>query len=280
MEVFMKGTHTLMHKGEKVATCSFDANGYLKSISKIHNPRLLPPCVKESNPTIDLQRWILTRSIAPNRKDVASYREFYGSSAFLSSIGLSLFDCYWFANEEHKDWEKENAYDNWDYKTDGLYLMLFHPERLPAIDTTSPNLTIPGSTQRMWYRFEGDLCLLNGNAQKEMADYKFANENPVVDSRSYAILSGQVYVMTKASTNKDIERISLEDLYNAVCDPRKTKMENLQACCENFGIQNWKDFFSSMMQYDNATGNDSRELCDIGVLRNTSTLEIIDFAKI
>lgn len=278
----MKGTQILMHKGEKVATCSFDSRGYLKSVSKIHNQKLLPLCVGENNPMLDLQRWILARNMATNRRDIAPLREFYGSAAFAPCTALSLFDCYWFANEEYKDWEAINAYDNWKAETDSLFLMISYPDELWKADNNSPNLTIPGRSERLWYRFDKDIYLLHGDtqAQKEMAEYKLANNNPIVMERNYTIVADKIYTMMKSETNKDVERISLEDMYNSCQDPEKSKMQNLQICCEKFGIPNWKNFFSAMCDFDEKIANTSRELCDIGVLRNSNTLETIGFAKL
>ena len=163
----MKGTCVLMHRNNKVATCTFDSRGFLKKISKIHDAKLLPIGIREESMAIDLQRWLLLRSLAPNRTDIAPLREFYGSAALLSSTGASLQDCYWFADENHIDWEQENPYDNWDCKNDSLYLMLAHPIRLTKFDTNSPNLTISGRDPKIWFRSKGnDICLLYGNAQK------------------------------------------------------------------------------------------------------------------
>lgn len=279
----MNGTQMLMHKGEKVAECKFDSRGYLKAISKVYNEKKLPICVDlggQSNPVLDLQRWILSRNIATNRRDIASRREFYGSAPFISETGISLFDCYWFSTEDKKDWEKINAYDNWDCKKDFLFLMLSYPDVPAIVDKSSPNLTIPGREQRIWYKANGELCILHGNAQKEMAEYKAAFGNPAVEERSYVVLVENIYAMKKAPTSKEVEMVSLEDMYNSCQNPSKSKMENLQVCCEKFGIPNWKDFVANMCEFDELVGNKNRELCDVGVLRDSTTLEAIGFAKL
>lgn len=276
----MKGTQILMHKNDKVATCVFDSKGYLKSITKIHDSKLMPLCVKEENPVLDLQRWILERNISTNRRDIAPLRQFYGSGAFTPSTAISLFDCYWFSCENHMDWERENAYDNWNCKKDTLFLMMSHPDELKEIDTRSPNLTIPGRTPRIWYRSGEDTYLLYGEAKKEISNYKLANGLPILAERAYVILTGNIYATTKSCTNKKIERISFEDMYNSCQNPSKSKMQNLQYCCEKYNIPNWKDFFRDMFHYDELIGNKNRELSDIGVLRDTITLETIGFAKL
>lgn len=280
----MKGTQILMHKDKKVAECRFDSRGFADEITKVYNESLLPPIIniyEEGNkPKINFRRWVLSRGLSNNRKDIAPKREFYGGENFLSAHAFSLFDCYWFANTECKDWESANPYDNWNPATDSLFLMLFNPDELRRINTDSPNLTIPGREQRIWYKIDGDLCLLNMNAQKEMAAYKMGKSNPVVAKREYVVLYEHIFSAMKAETSKTVERISFEEIYNAVADPTKSKACNIKTCCEKFGVPKWLEFFEYMGAFDEATGNTGRELCDVGVLRDADTLEMIGFSKL
>lgn len=280
----MKGIQILMHKDKKVAECKFDSRGYADEITKIYDEALLPPIIniyEEGNkPKTNFRRWVLSRGLANNRKDIAPLREFYGGENFLPAHAFSLFDCYWFANAECKDWEAANPYDNWNSANDSLFLMLCKPDDLRRIDTNSPNLTIPGKEQRFWYKFNDELYLLHGDAQKEMVAYKAGKSNPYVAKREYRVFCEYIFAATKAETSKKIERISFEEIYNAVADPTKSKIHNIKACCEKFGIPKWVDFFEYMSAFDEATGNTSRELCDVGVLRDTDTLEMIGFSKL
>ena len=280
----MKDTQTLMHKGDKVAECRFDARGYLKTITRVYNEKLLPIGIDLSRqgdlPKLDLQRWILSRGLAVNRRDIAPLREFYGSEAFQPQAALSLFDCYWFADSEHKDWDAVNPYQNWDPKSDSVFLMFNHPEDLREINNNSPNLTIPGKSQRLWYSMNGKFCMLHGDAQKEMSLYKAGKDNPLVLERQYQILCGRIYVSTPSETDENTEWISFEDIYNSCADPENSKSGNIRACCEHYGLTDWAEFFSEMSAFDEKTGNDSRELCDVGILRDADTLEIKGFAKL
>ena len=292
----MTGVKILMHKNDKVCECKFDSRGYLENISKIFNKELLPVGVGEKETNIELQKWILGRSIAQNRRDIGALREFYGSSAFIPQMGLSLFDCYWFSDKGDSIWEHVNAYDNWDCRTDSIYLMLARPEEKQGINLDSPNLTIPGRDPRIWYRLdeneemiavadnkpetEKELCLLYSNAQFQMNYYKKGIDNPIVAKRSYVILHNNIYVRIPAYTSKEKELVVLEDLYHTMADPQKSNMENLTVCCEHYEIPNWKEFFYYMQEFDHATGNKDRELSDVYVLRNSDTLKILGFAPL
>lgn len=278
----MKDTQTLMHKDKKVAECRFDSRGYLKKIGKVFDAKHLPVCVDPEKETfmLDMQRWVLSRNLAASRRDIAPLREFYGTEAFQTKLGLSLFDGYWFATKEANDWDACNAYDNWDCKKDSVFLMFAYPEELRIISTDSPNLTIPGRAHKLWYKEEDGFYLLHGDAQKEMARFKLAEGCPYVARRSYQVVAGQIYAAMKSETGKNVERIPLEDYYNACHDPSKTKFKNLETCCETFGLKGWRDFITQMSAFDDKISNTTRELCDVGVLRDPDSLEFIGFAKL
>ncbi len=280
----MKGTQILMHANTPVAECSFGAEGYLKDIPRIINAAHLPPSVdlddEECNAKLALQRWILSRSLSSSRTDVAPLREFYGNAAFTSATGASLFDSYWFSDSEHKDWEACNPYDHWDAGSDSLYLMLHNPAALETINACSPNLTIPGKKKRLWYRYADSPVLLHGNAQAEMNAYKQANGSKIVAKRVYALLREHLYAVQQVETSKEIEMIPFEEFYLAGSSPSRSKIDNIRDTCAKFGITGWKEFFTEMIDFDERTQNTSRELTDVGVLRNVSTLEIVGFAKL
>lgn len=290
----MNGVKILMHKNDKVCECKFDSRGYLENVSKIYTEDLLPVGVGGENINIEMQKWILSRSIAQNRKDIGALREFYGSDTFIPQMGLSLFDCYWFSNDGEPIWEHVNAFDNWDCRMDSVYLMLARPEEKQGINYNSPNLTVPGRDPRIWYRMdEGDvsgadspnedvkeLCLLYSNAQAQMALYKKGIDNPVVAKRTYVILHNNIYARVSAYTSKEREIVSLDALYHTVYDPQKSNMENLAHCCEHYEIPGWKEFFTNMTKFDEAIGNTERELSDVYVLRDSNTLKIIGFAPL
>ena len=162
--------------------------------------------------------------------------------------------------------------------------MKFFPDEIRRVNghimSNSPNFTIPGSKQRIWYKTSNELLLLHGNPQTEISNYKKTKHISTVAHRNYFILGDEICVSIVPQVNKKIERIPFNLLYNACEDKSKNKMQNLQYCCEINQIPNWKDFFTNMFEYDEIIGNHNRELADIGVLRDSQTFEIIGFENL
>ena len=275
----MTGKKILMHGNDPVALLSFEKNGYLKQVKEVYNEKVLPPGVKDKNIEFDIQRWIMSRQISTLRKDIGILREFYGSEAFQSEMGLSLYDTYWFSTDNKTDWEEVNAYDNWTPDTDSVFIMLIHPEQFYKAKKESPNLTIPGNNEKLWYKVGNSIVLLHGNAREEMMNYKKANFDSIYQKRTYVILSNKIYTMTSAQTSKKVERITLENLYVSTYDQNKTQMENLEYTCKFYDIPYWAEFLERLGVLNEKT-DISYNIGDIGVLRETDTLKIIGFCKL
>lgn len=269
----------VMHKNAPVAKYQCRSNGSFDKLLNVYDENLLPD--KTQKTEIALQRWMILRMPSGLRKNFAPLKEFYGQEHFISSNMRSLFDCYWIkdASDTETTWDAINPYTTWDPSSDSIYMSIYKPADFEGFDESSPNLTIPGAAPLIWYEFDDCLGLINENAQKDMSEYKKAKELGihVMAQRSYKILSGRVFTFRKSLTNCDVERISFDSLYNSVEDPSKTKAENIKNCCEFYGIPNWKEFITEMIEFDNACGNKNRELFDIGVLRDANSLECISF---
>lgn len=269
----------VMHKNDVVAEFKCKNNGNFDKLIKVHNELLLPDRTREID--IALQRWMLLRSPSGLRKNFSELKEFYGPENFVSNNMRSLFDCYWIkdAEDENLSWEDVNPYETWDPSSDSIFMSIYKPADFEAFDESSPNLTIPGTDPLIWYEFDGDIGLLNENAQRDMKNYKISKELGInnVAPRYYKILSGRVFTFRESNTSEDVERIPFDTYYNMTEDKSKSKAENIRTCCEKFGIPDWKDFISQMIEFDNACGNTKRELMDLGVLRDAKTLECISF---
>lgn len=270
-----------MHKHQRVAECKFDNRGFLKEVTRVEQEKFLPPGTRIDgmNLKYSLQNWLLFRSLSANRKEIASLREFYGTMAFYSSNGISLFDTYWFSETGEDEWDRVNAFENWDCKKDSFYLMQTHPQKVTQIHRDSPNLTVPGCAPRIWYKQDGQFCLLSEDA-KEMNAYKAGADYGHLMKRSYVLLGEKIYVKQDAQTSPKIECLSFDGYFKEQMDPSLSKGKNLSRCCNYFEIPGWKDFLSSMLECDKKQGNQERELHDIGVLRDADTLEIIGFSKL
>lgn len=272
---------TLMHKDTPVVSMKISATGALEEVVKVFDEALLP----ENNGDIarSMQRWLLLRGTSTARKDIQPLREFYGGKMFTSVNMRSLFDTYWIKVSANENWETVNAFDNWDPDDDDIFLALLYPKDFEGPRYDSPNLTIPGSLERLWYKDEThSLGIICSNAQKEMSEYNLAKKNgiEIVRPKNYFILGHTIFTYETASTSKDIEQLPFDSLYNKTEDASLSKMDNLQKCCETFKIPDWKDFFNEMLTFDELCNKEDRELSDIKVLRDTETLKILGFDKL
>lgn len=282
----MDNKQVVMHKNDEVCNITLDNRGYVSSVDSVENESLLPCVVSDNKEDLKfgIQKWLLTRMVGRSRSDYSPLRNFYGDDFFVSTYRISLGDCYWMKGKDSDTtWEDIDPFKHWDEQDDCYFGIISDPENTYKIDNLSPNLTIPGAEHKFWYRVDGQLGYINESSQKDMTFYKKAIENgceQIVAPRKYIILSGKIYTFSPVKTSEDVERIPFDVLYDGLEDKNKSKMENLRATCEHYGLTNWKKFFSMITKLDNILDNKERELSDIGVLRDTSTLEIIGFDQI
>lgn len=272
-------TKTLMHKNVPVASLKVTPDGILEDVVKVINPEFLPE--NNGNVKRSLQRWLMLRQISRSRKDISPLRDFYGSKMFISKNMRSLYDCYWLKSES-ETWEEINAFENWDYQTDDILLALINPVEFEEISYDSPNLTISGADNALWFYDEKHLGQITNNAQRQMNNYKTAVKNgiSILKPRKYLLIYSMIFVFTPSDTSQNIESIAFDTLYNQTEDEKLNKMENLQKCCEHFKIPDWRRFINQMMEYDRLCKNSERELSDIRILRDADTLDIIRFDKL
>ena len=276
---------TIMHCDKPVIDVEMDQRRFVVKVGKIYDKSLLP-CVfseKEEDLKIGLQRWMLSRQVGRTRADIAPIKAFYGAEIFESKNMVSLQDCYWIRNEKEETWEQLSPFRNWSYEDDCYFELLHDPENTYEVDNISPNLTIPGLDPRFWYIYNGELGLITEASQMDMKLYKVAKEMQLekyVAPRSYIPLRGTIYSFHPSGTSEQVERIPFDVLYDSVAVEGVKKIDNLRNCCETYHLKNWKDFMSSVMRLDEALGNKERNLCELGVLRKTDTLEIMGFDRI
>lgn len=275
----------IMHKDDLVAVVEIDKRGFISNITDICRNDLLP-CIyseNESDLKIGLQRWMLGRCIGRTRKDIAPIKAFYGPDIFKSKNMVSLFDSYWLRENEDESWDKISPYKHWDYEDDCYFELLNDPENTTDVDNISPNLTIPGNDIRFWYKNNGVLGIITESSQKDMKIYKKAKELGIekfVSKREYIIIHGIIYSFHPVETSENVERIPFDILYDSTAREDLKKIENLKICCDKYHLDDWKNFMGAVMKIDSELGNKGRNLCEIGVLRDTDTLKILGFEKI
>ncbi len=275
---------TVMHKNDEVLTYECDKRGIATKVLSVERKDLLPfAAANESSYKISLQMWLLERSIGKTRKDIEPLIAFYGVEYFKSSNYASLFDCYWIKNEKDETWENISPYRNWNSEEDCYFNLIHSPTEVESFSKLSPNLTLPGVEKRFWYVKDGKLGIITESSQADMAVYKAAKKlglESIASRRDYIVIKGTIYAFHPVNVNEHTERVPFSMFYDAVADDSKTKVKNLEICCEKFGLKGWQNFFKGIMAIDNEVGNKDRGLSEIGVLRNPDTLEVIGFEPI
>ena len=282
----MHGNYILMHKDKPVCDCTF-TDGFLVKINEIINNELMPVRSQIGTPEtqlLGLQTFITSRFPTAKRKDISVLSQFFGLQKFLPKNYASLMDCYWF-KEKNKEttWNEVSFFKNYDNDNDPVLALLFFPGQVTRqnLDTNSPNLTLFGDDVRTWYR-EGDkFYLMYQDAKNIMDNYRVGISFGVTMlPRIYDIYADRLCVKTLMPVSEKVEAISFEDYYLYY----KKKMEendnpeiSFINCCEYFDIPGWEEFVDDLSRYDDILEEDSHDLCDIYVLRDTDTLKIIGF---
>ena len=271
---------TLMHKNVPVANFTLTKGGNLSGVTVLNEA--LFPAVNDTEVNA-LRRFLITRKTTTNRDDLAPIVGFYGAENFTTNSYRSMLDCYWIKDTDSNDkWENISAFRITDLDEDGVFLSLAKPKDFEEFTFDSPNLTLCGKSKVFWYKKDNVLGMINADSQADMQMKKIANANniDIFKEREYLILSGNIYTFTKTETSEDIERIPFDQLYLSTEDPNKSRSENLKYCCMHYEIPGWKAFVQKIVAFNKIAPDKKIELLDIGVLRNTETLEYLGFDKI
>jgi len=273
----MKGRVTLMHKNKKVASCYLGKDQMLTQIYSVYDESRLP-VVAQKDTLQNLQKWITGRFTAKARKDFSVYRDFYSFDAKNLS---SVMDGYWIKEDKEDTWESVNPMNRFENITDEIETLVFSPNKMrnSVLNWDSPNLTIPFETESFILKENGKFYLLQGSPKRQMDQFKKGLEHGVpLAPREYTLYKDQLFTKVELSVSEDTEYIPLEE-YFLIYEKQKDvgHFSNVLGCCEFFKIPEYKEFLKNVVDFAKITGNSDWRLSDIGVLRNSETLEIIGF---
>ncbi len=271
----------LMHGNDEVVRFSQGADGANVKIKEIKNEILLPD--KTPSPEIALQRWIMLRKRATFVGKLAEARNFYGEAPFRTPTLRSMTDSYWIKEEgDTREWEEVDPREDWDPEFDSIFLMIYDPSNLETMDEDSPNMTIIGEPSEIWGEVQGELVILNEEAQLDVGKYRIAKNMDlrIVSPRFYVIKKGFVFSYRTLDIDEETERIPLDCYYNLYSDPNLSKEENISRTFSSIGISGWRDYISEMIKYDKACDNKTRDLSSLGIIRNIKTLECVKIDRL
>lgn len=290
----------LMHRDDKVCILDLSPDGIIEERGRNYVKELLPlPAQKD---IYYLKDWLYSRAISKSRhginKTLSKLRLPNTNSLLLQNLGLSLVDCYWLCPvDKDLTWSDVSMFSN-DF-SDALYEV--NTSSLKEIKNTrfSPNASLQGELKKKWIiDGDGKRVLLKGNYGnnwQQSLNERFATEINAKQSRSFPFVEYELFstvfeeddaVICKSDNfiqSDDEEFVSLWDVYSSV---KHSGKESPYHTCVNACVQHGLDrdyvenFLGYQIELDFIISNTDRHFNNIGLIRDSRTLEFKRFAPI
>ena len=290
----------LMHKDDAVCLLDMSPDGIIENRSHYYVKELLPlPAQKDVH---FLQDWITSRAISKVRhginKTLAKLKLSSTSSLLLQNLGLSLTDCYWFKPVTlDVNWSDVNMYVN-DF-SDALYDVTDADAKQITHTRFSPNSSLQGELQKKWIvDSTGTRVLLKGNYGNNWQQSLNENFASLINSKQlrrfpyveyklfHTSFGGSDAIICKSDNfivSDEEELIPLADVYCSVKNPGYESL--YQTCvdaCVKYGLDRKyvEQFLSYQIELDYVISNTDRHFNNIGIIRDSDTLQFKRFAPI
>ena len=291
---------SLMHKDDPVCAITVDASsGAILRVSKPVNPELLP--LGGNIDAEKLRSWWQRRAVPVGQGKIMRILEKAGISStqayLVKNWGLSLTDHYWIKPLDFAfSWNEVNLFNNPFVDPVGdlqFTEAVGDTVELPE-NAFSPSSTLQGALRKKWIIKDGKRFLIkanHGNNSHESLNevvatllHRKQQKQPFV---SYAPIrfnnSSQLYCICESFTSDTVELISAYDLIESQkCPNDRSYYDHFIHLCVQHGLG--EDVVRSFLEYQILTDfvitNTDRHLRNIGVLRNTNTLQFIAMAPI
>lgn len=272
-------------KDEIVLTLK-DVNGVPAEILKINNPELLPIILKNNCTFENLMDWLSKRGIPDKREGLSQVVQMFGDSWLKNKNYASLTDHYWIKMRT-ESYKKINFFTNL-YSQD-VGDMFFKPWDIKKrkLNFVSPDLTTNGLLKKRW---------LQDLESKKSFLIKAGSEKTKQEPLSEVLVS----VLTEKINKIDCVKYDLHiegATMCSICDSFITEntmlvpayyiyryekradnegiLEHLLKMCEKFQIPNAEEHIRWTLFIDSLTGNDDRNLGNIGFLLDINTMKFI-----
>lgn len=290
----------LMHKDDKVCILDLSSDGILEDRGRRYVQELLPlPAQKD---IYFLRDWLYSRAISRARhginKTLAKLKLPNTNSLLLQNLGLSLVDCYWLCPVDAElAWCDVNMFSN-DFN-DLLYEV--SDDSIKEIRSTrfSPNASLQGELQKKWViDGDGKRVLLKGNygnSWQQSLNEKFATEINARQPKSFpyvkydllkTVFENEDAVICKSDNFITSDKEEFIPLWDVYCGTKNPGYESLYQTCIRACVERGLDqeyveqFLSYQIELDFIISNTDRHFNNIGLIRDSDTLEFKRFAPI
>lgn len=274
----------LLLKEERVLTFK-DIEGVPAEIQKIDSPELLPVCLKKDCTFEQVQKWLKKRGIPERREGLQEIKAEFGTTWMNDVTHASLSDQYWI-QMRGTPWKRINFFTN-QYSPD-VGNMAFMPWTVTSkrISNHSPDLATGGILKKRWKQ-QADLSsrLIKAGSQS-------AHQYPLSEVLA-TTLAEELHIIPYVSYDLHIEGVTM----CSICDnfvnqnlnfvpahyiyyfeekkDNETVLGHLLRMCEKFNIPDAEKFLHGMILIDHLTGNEDRNLGNIGFLQDVKTMKFV-----
>ena len=291
---------SLMHKDNPVCAITVDASsGAILRVSKPVNPELLP--LGGNTDAEKLRNWWQRRAVPVGQGKIMRILEKAGISStqayLVKNWGLSLTDHYWIKPYDFAlGWNEVNLFNN--PFIDPIADMQFTDAigdtvELPT-NAFSPSSTLQGALRKKWIIKDGKRFLVKanrGNNSQESLNEVVATllhhkqqKQPFVTYSPIRLDNiSQLYCICESFTSETGELVSAFDIIESQkrSNDRSNYNHFIQLCIQHgLSEEMVREFLEYQILTDFVLTNTDRHLRNIGVLRDTNTLQFIAMAPI
>lgn len=277
----------LWMKENKVLTFQ-EKEGVAFAIGKIENPELLPLCLSKECTVEKFNEWMSKRAVPKDREGLSeSKKEFdtrYGPEWNISKNKASLSDHYW-VRYRTEEWKSNNFFIR-PYSSDigDIAFMPWSMNKM-KIDNNSPDLTTNGILRKRWkqkkdktsYLVKAGSKVTHQEPLSEVLVSVLLEQLKVIPYVRYDFCVEGITMCSKCDNfiTLDTELVPASFIYHLEERPSTVSIySHLLKMCDKFEIDGAKEFIDGMIFIDSITGNEDRNLGNIGFIRDINTLKL------
>ena len=261
-----------------------DVEGVPKDILRIDNQELLPICLKRECNINTVTKWLNERSIPENRDGYKDAVVEFGNEWLLNKNYLSLSDQYWI-KKRTETWKKVNYFNNM-YSMDAGDIF-FKPWTVNKKNfAPGPDLTTNGVAKKRWIRnADGTSSLIKAtNVESKQSPLGevlvsvLCEKLGIIDCVKYDLHIEGTTICSICDNfiTEDTELVPAHYIYYEEERPSDRPVhEHLIRMCELFDIPDAEEYIKALIFVDALSGNEDRNLSNIGFIRDVNTLKFI-----
>lgn len=274
----------LWMKNNKVLTFQ-EEGGVATAIGKIETPELLPLCLSKECTVDGFNEWMTKRAMPYNREGIEEIEKEFSSildKDWKNSWNkASLSDQYW-VKYRHEEWKNVNFFTKrYSHDIGDLAFMPWDYTKR-KVDKNSPDLTTNGVLKKRWkqrddlssYLVKAGSKITHQEPLSEILVSVLLEELKIIPFIRYDFCVEGITVCSQCDNfiDQNTELVPASFIYHLKeREPNESIYNHLLQMCDEFEIEGAKEFIDGMIFIDSVTGNEDRNLGNIGFIRDIET---------